>query len=311
MSGSMSMVMKLEGDMKDPKNLRDMVKIQDFLESMPTVNTTISLADVIKEMHKSVMDDNPKFETIPNERNKVNNLFTMYSMSGDDDDFSALVDYEYETGLITAMMQTISTKEVVAHADTINKFIQNNNNSDMTVHVSGMLMFLNDFVDLVVESSLTSIFYSILIIGAIAWIFFKSWKYGILSVIPLSSAVILNFGLMGWFGVHLSHFTALLSSIIIGVGVDFSIHYIAEFIHYSKNGVDLNKISQKSMDDVGYPILLDAFSNMGFGALMFSTLIPLVHMGGLMVFAMISTSLGTLTILASSLELFKKHLIKE
>ena len=60
-------------------------------------------------------------------------------------------------------------------------------------------------------------------------IFFQSLKFGLLSVIPLTSAVILNFGFMGWFGVDLSHFTALLTSIIIGVGVDFAIHYISEY----------------------------------------------------------------------------------
>ena len=55
------------------------------------------------------MDNDPAYETIPDTRGKINNLFTMYSMSGDPDDFEALVDYEHETGLITAMMQSVST----------------------------------------------------------------------------------------------------------------------------------------------------------------------------------------------------------
>jgi predicted RND superfamily exporter protein len=42
---------------------------------------------------------------------------------------------------------------------------------------------------------------------------------------------------------------------------------------------------------------------MAFAALLFSEFIPLKHMGGLMVFAMVSTSFGTLTILACMLEL--------
>ena len=64
-------------------------------------------------------------------------------------------------------------------------------------------------------------------------------------------------------------------------------------------------MSLKTSQDVGYPILLDVFSNMGFIALLFSILIPLNHMGGLMVFAMISTSFGTLTILASLIKILK------
>ena len=115
---------------------------------------------------------------------------------------------------------------------------------------------------------------------------------------------------MGWFGIDLTHFTALLTSIIIGVGVDFSIHYITEFRSYSLNNTSNELLSQNVVNNVGYPILLDVFSNMGFGALIFSSLIPLVHMGGLMVFAMISTSFGTLTILAAVMEIQKHNLLK-
>tara|TARA_Y100001934_G_C12203083_1_gene702258 strand:- start:575 stop:970 length:396 start_codon:yes stop_codon:yes gene_type:complete len=126
-----------------------------------------------------------------------------------------------------------------------------------------------------------------------------------LSIIPLASAVILNFGLMGIFGIDLNHMTALLSSVIIGVGVDFSIHYISDYRRNIINKYDRNKINLRTSKDVGYPILLDVFSNMGFVALLFSILIPMNHMGGLMVFAMISTSFGTLTILASLINILK------
>ena len=82
---------------------------------------------------------------------------------------------------------------------------------------------------LVIKSSIISLLLSILVIYVISTLFFKSWRLGLLSIIPLISAVCLNFGLMGWFGIELTHLTALLSSIIIGVGVDFTIHYISEF----------------------------------------------------------------------------------
>ena len=308
LTGSMSLLFKATGDMKDPHVLNDMLLIQEKAESFPQSNTSISIADVIKSMHKVVMDDDPKFETIPETRGKVNNLFTMYSMSGDPDDFNSLVDYDYETGLITSLLNSISTKESVEMVAELESFIQENVTSDLEIKISGMVVFLRDFVDLVVRSSFMSIGLSIIIIFIIAWIFFGSVRWGLLSVIPLVSAIILNFGLMGHFEVHLSHMTALLTSIIIGVGVDFAIHYIAEFRRNARRGYSLEEVSVKTTEDVGYPILLDVASNMGFAALLFSALIPLNYMGGLMVFAMISTSLGTLTLLATIIEIFKKHL---
>ena len=59
---------------------------------------------------------------------------------------------------------------------------------------------------------------------------------------------------------------------------------------------------------MGHPILLDALSNMGFASLMLSTIIPMTQIGGLMVFAMCACSLGTLTLLASSIEILKNKL---
>jgi len=311
LTGSMSLLFKSTGDMKDPNVLNDMLLIQEKAESFPQSNTSISIADVIKSMHKVVMDDDPNYETIPETRGKVNNLFTMYSMSGNSDDFNSLVDYDYETGLITSLLNSISTNESVEMVTELESFIKKNVTSKLDIKISGMVVFLRDFVDLVVRSSFISIGLSIIIIFMIAWIFFGSFRWGLLSIIPLSSAIILNFGLMGHFEVHLSHMTALLTSIIIGVGVDFAIHYIAEFRRNSRKGYTIDEVSVKTIEDVGYPILLDVASNMGFAALLFSALIPLNYMGGLMVFAMVSTSLGTLTLLATIVEIFKKNLYKK
>ena len=158
---------------------------------------------------------------------------------------------------------------------------------------------------MIIKSSLLSIFLSLLLVGVISTLFFKNIIWGILSIVPLGTAIILNFGLMGHFDAKLNHITAILSSIIIGVGVDFAIHYISQFRRLSKKKGNVN---QKVINEVGYPILLDAGSNMGFGALIFSAFIPVQYIGGLMIFAMISTSLGTLIILSSLVEVFKNKL---
>ncbi|MBC8215733.1 MAG: RND family transporter [Candidatus Marinimicrobia bacterium] len=311
MTGTMNMVIKTEGEIKDPETLALIEDVQTHIEKYPKVNTTISIVDIVKQMHRVVEDDDPAFETIPEMREKVNNLFTMYSMSGDPDDFSSLVDYEYRSAVTTAMMQTVPTSEIVKFMDYVDDYVEKNVTESVTMKITGLMAIMNDFTRLLVQSFIISMIASIFAIFIIAWIFYRSIKWGILAVVPLSSAVVLNFGLMGYFGVDLSHITAILSAIIIGVGVDFAIHYIAQFRNYAKEGVALEKLSVEVVDDVGYPIMLDATANMSFGALIFSTFLPLQFMGGLMVFAMISCSIGTLTILAALVEIFKEKLVEE
>jgi predicted RND superfamily exporter protein len=310
LTGTMDIRARIEGDMKDPETLSDMIALQEFMEEDEKVSISYSIANVVEQMHRTVMDDDPAFETIPDEREKVNNLFTMYSMSGDPDDFSSLVDYNYEVGLVTALSKIMSTDEIFAYVEKTDQYISANLSSDLKINITGMMVVFRDLVILIIKSSIFSITFSLFVIGVIASIFFKRILWGVLAVIPLTSAVIINFGFMGYFGIELSHITAILSSIIIGVGVDFAIHYIAQFRRLSRT-VNQDELSREVVDDVGYPIILDAASNMGFGALLFSSFLPIQYIGGLMVFAMVSTSLGTLTFLSALAELLKKKLVEK
>ena len=303
MLGAMDLEFLINGDMKDPELLQQISQLQDYVEKNPSVSITISIVDVIKRMHRTVMDDDPDFETVPEDRAKVNNLYTMYSMSGDPDDLTSLVDYEYSKALVTAILKNVSTKNSVLFVNDIEHFVDQNFTQYKDITATGQLVVLRDMVELVIKSSVISICVSIVVITFIAAIFFRHLGWGIFAVIPLSAAVILNFGFMGILKIDLNHVTALLSSVIIGVGVDFAIHYISQYRRLARGKVPVTTRSNRVIDEVGYPIILDALSNMAFGALLFSEFVPLQHMGGLMVFAMFSTSFGTLTILAGLLEL--------
>ncbi len=310
MSGTMDLRIRIEGDVKDPTILNQMDSLQTFIEDNDQVIVTYSIADVVKQMHRTVMDDSMKYESIPLEREKVNNLFTMYYMSGDSEELASVVDHDHEVALITSLSSVMSTEDVFLFVGSITEYIKGHFQGIIDISVTGMIVVIRDMVLMVISSSLLSILISIVLIGLITSVFFGRVVWGGLSVIPLIGAVILNFGLMGHFNITLNHITAILSSIIIGVGVDFAIHFIAQFRRLSETVKEKN-LTKEVVGDVGYPILLDAASNMGFGALIFSAFIPVQYIGGLMVFAMLSTSLGTLTLLASSTELLTDHLIKK
>ena len=77
MTGTMDIRVRLEGSMKNPRTLNEIVNLQDMLENNKKVTTSFSIADVVKQMHRVVMDDDPDFETIPEDQGKVNNLFSI------------------------------------------------------------------------------------------------------------------------------------------------------------------------------------------------------------------------------------------
>ena len=303
MTGTMDVRIRVEAPVKDPNTLNEIQNMQKVLNSNPKVTTSYSIVDVVKQMHRIFMDDNPEFEIVPKDEKKVSNLLMMYSISGDQDDLNTIVDYNYKVGLITALSRVMSTEEIIQFVKKIEDQVYSFKHISNT-SITGMAIVIRDLIYLVIESSIISIFSSIILICLITSIFFKNFSWGFLSIVPLVTAVLINFGFMGIAGIHLSHVTALLSSVIIGVGVDFSIHYIYQYRRLLKDKVR-NGTSNKVINEVGYPIVLDAASNMSFGALLFSTFIPVQYVGGLMVFAMFSTAFGTLTLLAASVELLK------
>ena len=309
MSGTMDLRVRIEADVRDPRILNGIDSLQSFIQQNENISVTYSIADVVKQMHRTVMDDSLKYESIPSTREKVNNLFTMYYMSGDQDGLSSMIDHDHENTLITSLSSIMSTEDIFSLVGSMTTYIDKHFFGAEKISITGMIVVIRDMVLMVIRSSLLSIVVSVLLIGLITSLFFGRVIWGALSIIPLFSAVILNFGLMGHFNITLNHITAILSSIIIGVGVDFAIHYISQFQKLSKIKREKN-VTKDVVKDVGYPILLDAGSNMGFGALIFSVFLPVQYIGGLMVFAMISTSLGTLVLLASGTQILSDRFSK-
>ena len=304
MSGTMDLRILVDGDIRDPSILNQMDSLQNFINQAENVNVTYSIVDVLKQIHRVFMDDDEDYEKIPDQSQKVNNLLTMYTMSGGSDELSKLADNSYRSALITSHSSTMSTNEVFSYVKSITAYINNHFSEKTKVKVTGMIVIIRDMVDMVIRSSLLSIITSMIFVGVITSLFYGRMIWGLLAVLPLFAAIILNFGLMGYFGVKLNHVTAILSAIIIGVGVDFAIHFISRFQKISCTS-DKVQTGEDVIKDVGYPIILDAGSNMAFGALLFSSFIPVQHVGGLMVFSMLSTSLGTLILLTSAIELLK------
>ncbi len=308
--GTLNFSFKVDGDLKEPGILQEMEEVQQVLEQEPNIDNTVSLANVIKQLHRVVMDDSVEYEVIPDTRAKVANLLTLYSMSGDPDDFSSLVDYDYQAGLINATVKMSATEELIDMVDRTEAFVDNIEAPGFEIQLSGFPVFMRDFMKILIISSLRSLGISLLLVVALAWIFFKSLRWGLLAVIPLATAIVLNFGLMGLLSIELSHVTALLTSIIIGVGVDFAVHFIAQYRNFIRKGVDRDEVSQLTIDDVGYPIMLNvAAVSVGFSVLLFSEFVAMNYMGGLVIISMVSCAVGTLTILATLIHLMRNKVL--
>ena len=304
--GSAAFVIKVAGDLKSPVTLHTLEEIQAMMEREASVTRSTSIANVIAKLHRVVMDDSAAYEVIPETRQQVSNLLTLYSMAGDPEDFARMVDYDYRTGLISTTFKMSSTEQLLTTVNRIEEALSKMDLGESQVWFSGLPVFMRDFVQVLIASSARSLGLALIMVIIVSGIFFRSLRWGLLAVVPLASAILLNFGLMGWFGIELSQVTALLTSIIIGVGVDFAVHFVAQARYFLRTGTPRDEVSQAAINDVGYPILLNvAAISVGFSALLFSDFVPINYMGGLVIISMVSCALGSLTILAALVHLMR------
>ena len=76
MTGNLNLMVNIESDeegaLKNPGNLRKIESIEKYLDSMDIVTSTISITDIVKQLHETIMDGDPKYYTIPNTREEIN-----------------------------------------------------------------------------------------------------------------------------------------------------------------------------------------------------------------------------------------------
>lgn len=116
--GSTPIQIVVTGDMKNPFVLKEMRKLEKFMETVPDVNHPQSVADLICEMNK-VMN---LHYTIPDTREGVTNLW--FFMEGESV-MEQLVNAEANEGIVQANLGTVKTQEVLKIVDTINDYVIN------------------------------------------------------------------------------------------------------------------------------------------------------------------------------------------
>ena len=68
MAGTMDFRVRVEGDVKDPGVLYEIEQLQNALKENPSINATYSIADAVKQMHFTLMDNNCLLYTSPSPR---------------------------------------------------------------------------------------------------------------------------------------------------------------------------------------------------------------------------------------------------
>ncbi|PRX27146.1 hypothetical protein BX659_1177 [Orenia metallireducens] len=304
--GANTISIMAEGDITDPKVMEKISNFEETIIKHKNVGDVGAISKIMRKMNKELHSGDERFDTIPDNKNAIPQYFMLYESSGD---LKKLVDFERKHALITAKIPTNSTGDIQELVGYIRDYIKKDKDSPLKI-VGGFGDLQSELSDAVVKGQLMSLITAAIVVGIIVMFLFRSPVAGVMSIIPLSLAIVSLFGLMGFFKIELNIATALLSSVMVGVGVDYTIHFLWRYREEKKvrNTVEAIRIT---LTTTGRGIVFNALSVViGFVALMISDFLPVKFFGFLVVVSIGACLLGALLFLPALCIIFKPKFLE-
>ncbi|MGM0609438.1 MAG: efflux RND transporter permease subunit, partial [Candidatus Muiribacteriota bacterium] len=287
---------KNEDTFKKPESLKVIETIQDYIDKTKGVDKTLSFVDFLKDMNKSFHNEKEDFFKIPKSKEMVSQYLLIYNS----DDIEEYVNPDFDHARISVRISEDSTKEQKKIIKKINSYIENSAFEEYTLKITGRVFNDVKMIDSLVKSQIKSLFIAGLIIISIMFVIMKSFKLGMLSIVPNLIPIVINFGIMGFFGIPLNAATALIAAVALGIAVDDTIHFLTAYSKYSKVSATVSQAVRMSIMDKGKAIITSSFILIiGFGTLVFSSFVPTIYFGVLSSIIMVAAVIGDLFFLPS------------
>ena len=282
-----------EGDIKNPRILKKIDRIEREIKQYPEVGNTQSIARVVRQMSRVLHDEEEEgYDRIPDTRQAVAQYFELYTMSGDPEDFEKMVDFPYEHAVVTARINSSSTPVLRRVVERIRKMVADDPD---VAFVGGIADVFSDLSVKIVGGQFFSLGIALAAVTLLLMFLFRSINAGLISALPLCLSMVILFGLMGFLHIELNMATALLSSIMIGVGIDYTIHFLWRYREERSAGLPHAQAARRTLMTAGRGIIFNALSVIvGFAVLMLSSFVPVRFFGFLVVVSILACLIGAL-----------------
>ena len=172
-------------------------------------------------------------------------------------------------------------------------------------HFSGDLPLAVAVVAAIVKNQAASISLTLLGIGVLLGLYFGSFKMAMAAMLPVLVGAYYVLAAMGFFGIDFGIATSMFLTLSVGVGVDFSIHFIHAFRDYRQKGLEAQTSLRATISGTGRALRWNSLILvLGFLVLTLSALPPNRYLGLLLACAVAAAYLATLSLLPPILKKF-------
>ncbi len=289
--------------MKDPALLKEIVDLEAFLKEQG-VNKTMSLANIVQEMNQRFHADDPAAYVIPDDQPTISQLLLLFSFQGGSLGSLALSDFS--AGEVMGFHALQTGKEQIALVADVSAYLAQHFEGS-SVQLAGPTRIQAGMFTSIARSQIASLLTSILAAGVIVILLMASPSMGIVSMIPLLFTVVFNFGVMAFAGKSLDIATLMISSITIGTGIDYGIHFIERYREELTQVSSRTQALTRAAQTAGTGIIYNALAlALGFGIMMLSAFQGMQNFGLLVAMTMIVSAITAFAVIPVLLTIGRK-----
>lgn len=248
----------VENGLHDPAVLQRMNDLRSatlLLESGSVhAGTTISLADVVMEIHQALNENRSDYYAIPTDPALVAQELLLFENAGSDD-LEDVVDSQFRTGRFTIKVPMTDAVEYGAYLELLDAEVRRIMGSDVEVTFTGLMRIMSGTIYAMMVTMTRSYLIAFAVIAPLMIVLIGSFKIGLVSMIPNLTPVVIVLGIMGWLGVPLDAFTLLIGSIAIGLAVDDTIHFMHNFRRYYERSGEVIVAVRETLASTGQALL--------------------------------------------------------
>ena len=213
---------------KQPEVLAYISDLQDHLLSTGVVGKSNSLADIVKTVHRELFLGEAAAFRIPDSSGGVAQTLITYQNSHRPQDLWHFVTPDYRTTSLWIQLKSGDNLDMEKVVSAVDQFIAKNPPPVPLLHRWFGLTYINGiWQDKMVTGMLYAFLGSFLIVLVMMVILFRSLLWGLLSMVPLTVTIGLIYGVIGLIGKDYDMPVAVLSSLSLGLSVDYAIHFLA------------------------------------------------------------------------------------
>ncbi|HUW42506.1 MAG TPA: MMPL family transporter [Rectinemataceae bacterium] len=278
---------------------------RDVRQRFPFVTKVLSFDDVIKKINQEMNGGSSRYYAIPSSRNLIDQYLLVFT-----GDVSNLLTADHDKLRVSLTLKRVPSdriEEVKRYclAYFPKDFLERNH---LQVRVSGSADLYDVANTLLVDGMLKSIVLCAAIVLLLLVLVLRDLRMSLIAMVPIFVTILLNFGLMGVLGIPLNIATALVSSVAIGIGVDYSIHFITWYRNELRAAPDIGLALTNTIDRKGRAILYNMFVILGgFLVLGLSNFVPLIQFGLLVAACMLFSAVGALAVVPAIIRTLAKR----